>query len=105
MRRLVVGFLALAFTLAPTAALAGSPHFVDDTVQFSSSGNTVTVSGKEAGLGDEPQRGVDGHGRVHQRRREPPERYEQGQRDDGWRLPGAERSSHVLAHWHGGLPA
>jgi hypothetical protein len=37
------------------AAFAGSPHFVSDTVTVSRSGNTLTVSGKEAGLGDEAQ--------------------------------------------------
>ena len=36
-------------------AWAGSPHFVDDTVQATIDGNTVTVSGKEAGLGSEDQ--------------------------------------------------
>lgn len=35
-------------------AFAGSPHFVGTPV-FTTSGNTVTVSAKEAGLGDEPQ--------------------------------------------------
>lgn len=36
-------------------ALAGSPHFVDDTVVATVDGATLTVSGKEAGLGDESQ--------------------------------------------------
>jgi hypothetical protein len=36
-----------------TPAFAGSPHFVD--VNVSRSGNTLTVSGKEAGLGNETQ--------------------------------------------------
>jgi hypothetical protein len=43
-----VGFLA-----AP--AWAGNPHFVDSTVQANRTGNTLTVSGKEAGLGAEQQ--------------------------------------------------
>lgn len=41
--------------LPATAAWAGSPHFVDDTVTASRTGDTLTVSGKEAGLGDEDQ--------------------------------------------------
>jgi hypothetical protein len=43
----------LAATMAP--ALAGSPHFVDDQTTLSQTGNTLTVTGKEAGLGDELQ--------------------------------------------------
>ena len=35
-------------------AMAGSPHFVD-TPTFTTSGSTVSVSAKEAGLGAEPQ--------------------------------------------------
>jgi hypothetical protein len=44
----------LAFALP---ASAGSAHFVDGTVQAvaSDDGSSLTVSGKEAGLGDEPQ--------------------------------------------------
>jgi hypothetical protein len=48
----------LALTLVigmATAAFAGSPHFVDDQATLSQSGNTLTVTGKEAGLGDELQ--------------------------------------------------
>jgi len=41
--------------LPATAAFAGSPHFVDSTVSASQDGNSLTVSGKEAGLGDEAQ--------------------------------------------------
>jgi hypothetical protein len=44
-----------ALMLTATTAWAGSAHFVDDTVTKSVSGNTLTVSGKEAGLGDEAQ--------------------------------------------------
>jgi hypothetical protein len=40
---------------ATTTAFAGSPHFVANTLTSSISGNTLTVSGKEAGLGDEAQ--------------------------------------------------
>jgi hypothetical protein len=42
-----------AVTVAP--ALAGSPHFVDDQTTLSQDGNTLTVTGKIAGLGDEDQ--------------------------------------------------
>jgi hypothetical protein len=47
---------ALALTLAcfSTPALAGSPHFVG-TPTATISGDTVTYSGKEAGLGNETQ--------------------------------------------------
>ena len=41
--------------IAAPAAWAGSPHFVSNTVEASRTGNTLTVSGKEAGLGDEEQ--------------------------------------------------
>jgi hypothetical protein len=43
-------FLALTGT-----ALAGSPHFVDDFLTVTKAGDSLTVSGKEAGLGDETQ--------------------------------------------------
>src|SRR6266540_2210964 len=43
----------LAFTVAITTA--GSPHFIANTITKSIDGNTLTVSGKEAGLGDEAQ--------------------------------------------------
>jgi hypothetical protein len=43
----------LAVVAAP--AWAGSPHFVDGTVTATRTGDTLTVSGKEAGLGDETQ--------------------------------------------------
>ena len=57
----VGAFLPLTLLMLATAAvvvpgaLAGSPHFVDSTVSAARSGNTLTVSGKEAGLGDESQ--------------------------------------------------
>ena len=57
MRRLIlVGVLALvtAAFAAPTA-LAGSPHFINSAFSISRSDDTLTVSGKEAGLGDESQ--------------------------------------------------
>jgi hypothetical protein len=43
----------LAFTVAITTA--GSPHFIASSISKSIDGNTLTVSGKEAGLGDEAQ--------------------------------------------------
>lgn len=55
MRRLLLG-AALALTtfvvVVPTV-LAGSPHFV--SVTATREGNSITVSGKEAGLGNETQ--------------------------------------------------
>lgn len=57
MRRLIlVGVLALvtAAFAAPTA-LAGSAHFIGNAFSITRSGDTLTVSGKEAGLGDEAQ--------------------------------------------------
>jgi len=58
MRRvLVVAVLGLATAavLVP-AALAGSPHFVNNAFSITrSDNNSLTVSGKEAGLGDEAQ--------------------------------------------------
>lgn len=42
---LVVGLLAVP-------AYAGSAHFIGNAWQLSQDGNTLTVSGKEAGLGD-----------------------------------------------------
>jgi len=56
MRRIIVvlgALLASVFLAVPSSAWAGSPHFV--TVSASTSGNTLTVSGKEAGLGNEDQ--------------------------------------------------
>jgi hypothetical protein len=43
------------FALGTPAAFAGSPHFVDSTVTATRNNNTLTVTGKEAGLGDESQ--------------------------------------------------
>jgi hypothetical protein len=56
MRRFIpiVVVLAAGLVGAPVA-WAGSPHFVDSTVTASRTGNTLTVSGKEAGLGDEEE--------------------------------------------------
>jgi hypothetical protein len=57
MRRLiqVVLVVLVAGAIAAPTAWAGSPHFVSNTVEASRTGNTLTVSGKEAGLGDEEQ--------------------------------------------------
>lgn len=44
-----------AIAAVATVASAGSPHFIKSAFEVSVSGNTLTVSGKEAGLGDEPQ--------------------------------------------------
>jgi len=46
------------FSLMAIPAAAGSPHFVG-ACSFSQSGNTVSVSCKEAGLGDEAQINVE----------------------------------------------
>lgn len=57
MRRILTA-LALAAALAigmATSAWAGSPHFVDDQLTAFRTGDTLTVSGKEAGLGNEDQ--------------------------------------------------
>ena len=45
----------VAFGIGTQPAFAGSPHFVSNTVSATRDGNTLTVSGKEAGLGDEDQ--------------------------------------------------
>ena len=54
-RRILSILVGIAFVsfLAATGAWAGSPHFVECSVSIS--GNTVSVDGKEAGLGDENQ--------------------------------------------------
>jgi hypothetical protein len=54
-RILIAAALALLPLTLAAPALAGSPHFVDSTVTASRTGDTLTVSGKEAGLGDETQ--------------------------------------------------
>ena len=54
-RRSITITLALAAALAMAApAFAGSPHFVGDPT-VTRTGDTLTVTGKEAGLGDEAQ--------------------------------------------------
>jgi hypothetical protein len=56
MRRFVfAALIALAMmALIVPAAFAGSPHFVND-ISITRDGNSLSVSGKEAGLGDETQ--------------------------------------------------
>jgi hypothetical protein len=55
MKRFAIAALLGAAILAALApAQAGSPHFVQSPT-ISRSGNTLTVSGKEAGLGNEEQ--------------------------------------------------
>jgi hypothetical protein len=46
--------LLIALTLAVPTVLAGSPHFVGQ-ISVERNGNNLTVSGKEAGLGNETQ--------------------------------------------------
>jgi hypothetical protein len=55
MRRVLIALAVVAAVLLPTAAYAGSPHFVDGTVTATRTGDSLTISGKEAGLGDELQ--------------------------------------------------
>ena len=55
-RLLILGVLALAAAaVAVPAAWAGSPHFINSAFSVTRSDDTLTVSGKEAGLGDEAQ--------------------------------------------------
>ena len=55
MRRILVVASAVfaSVVFAATPAWAGSPHFIKVTA--TTSGNTLTVEGKEAGLGNETQ--------------------------------------------------
>ena len=55
MRRIILALVLVLTTAAVSVlpALAGNPHFV--TVSATRSGNTLIVTGKEAGLGDEQQ--------------------------------------------------
>jgi hypothetical protein len=57
MKRVVAVFFVafLAFVASAPAAIAGSPHFVNNAFTVTRSDNTLTVTGKEAGLGDEAQ--------------------------------------------------
>ena len=54
-RALIFAGVLLSFTVVSMLdAWAGSPHFVGD-ISVTREGNTLTVSGKEAGLGNEAQ--------------------------------------------------
>lgn len=55
MRKLVIAAVAVVALALATVAWAGSPHFIKTATTVTTSGNTLTVSGKEAGLGDEAQ--------------------------------------------------
>jgi hypothetical protein len=57
MSRFMKMLLLLTVTAGITvpAALAGSAHFINNAFSLTQSGNTLTVTGKEAGLGDEAQ--------------------------------------------------
>jgi hypothetical protein len=44
-----------AVSLLAGPAYAGSPHFINNATSATRSDNTLTVNGKEAGLGDESQ--------------------------------------------------
>jgi len=52
--RALAAAVVLACALA-APAWAGSPHFIANAFSLNVSGNTITVTGKEAGLGDEAQ--------------------------------------------------
>jgi hypothetical protein len=56
MKKVLVAAILAVITagIFAATALAGSPHFVGMPT-FTISGNTITVSGKEAGLGNEAQ--------------------------------------------------
>lgn len=57
--RTLLAVVGVVFTVVALAfadpASAGSPHFVENSISLTKSGSTLTVSGKEAGLGDEEQ--------------------------------------------------
>lgn len=57
MRRILLIALGViaATAIAAPVAIAGSPHFISNAFSVSRSDSTLTVSGKEAGLGDESQ--------------------------------------------------
>lgn len=55
MKKLLLVISAITAGVLVAPAWAGSPHFINNAFSFTSSGRTITVSGKEAGLGDEAQ--------------------------------------------------
>jgi hypothetical protein len=56
LKLIIAASMVVAFTA--TAAMAGNPHFVG-TPKVTTSGSTVTASGKVAGLGNETQINVE----------------------------------------------
>ena len=54
-RYVVAAAVIGAVAALPMVAFAGSPHFINSAFSISRADNTLTVSGKEAGLGDEAQ--------------------------------------------------
>jgi hypothetical protein len=52
---IILAFAVGALAMTSGVAQAGSPHFVSNTVAATQDGATLTVTFKEAGLGDEPQ--------------------------------------------------
>lgn len=52
--RFLAAFVIAMLMLGGTA-LAGSPHFIGSAFAVTTTATTITVSGKEAGLGDETQ--------------------------------------------------
>ncbi len=57
MRRLITiaSVLLASAVIGVPVAVAGSPHFVSNTVTATRTDNTLLVQGKEAGLGDEAE--------------------------------------------------
>jgi hypothetical protein len=57
MRRTLVLLVSVLFAsmFGVSAASAGAAHFINSAFSINQDGSTVTVSAKEAGLGDEPQ--------------------------------------------------
>src|SRR6266568_2206131 len=53
LRSFLIALLLVLVSVVPV--YAGSPHFVDDQTSVTTSGNTITATGKIAGLGDEAQ--------------------------------------------------
>lgn len=53
--RAILAIVAVAAGVLVAPAWAGSPHFITSAFSVTTSGNTITVTGKEAGLGDESQ--------------------------------------------------
>lgn len=52
---IVLAGLMAGWTWDESPAWAGSPHFIGNAFSVTIDGNTLTVSGKEAGLGNEEQ--------------------------------------------------